>query len=119
MARTVQIMMPPLPGKAFAKQLPFIKNDDGIFEPEFVEERRVGLEVKTYCVWMVMVMVMDGVFRMYLNGKVDWFKDLKHIESKSKQHQKLLFFLPNILIFTVWSIDKIHDPVLVVDDMDD
>ena len=56
---------------------------------------------------------------MYLNGKVDWFKDLKHIESKSKQHQKLLFFLPNILILTVWSIDKIHEPVLVVDDMDD
>ena len=37
--------MPPLPGKAFVKQLPFIASDDGIFEPEFVEERRLGLEV--------------------------------------------------------------------------
>ena len=46
MARTVQIMMPPIPGKAFTKQLPFLNNDDGIFEPEFVEERRLGLEVK-------------------------------------------------------------------------
>ena len=40
-------MMPALPGKAFVKQLPFINNDDGIFEVEFVDERRRGLEVKT------------------------------------------------------------------------
>ena len=46
-SRTVQIMMPALPGKAFVKQLPFINNDDGIFEVEFVDERRRGLEVKT------------------------------------------------------------------------
>ena len=45
LARTVQIMMPPLPSKAYVKQLPFLTNDDGIFEPEFVEERRLGLEV--------------------------------------------------------------------------
>ena len=38
-------MMPQLPGKAFVKQLPFVSSDDGIFEPEFVEERRLGLEV--------------------------------------------------------------------------
>ena len=44
-ARTVQIVMPSLPGKAFAKQLPFINSDDGIFEVEFIEERRRGLEV--------------------------------------------------------------------------
>eukprot|EP00090_Calanus_glacialis_P035930 TRINITY_DN61277_c0_g1_i1.p1 TRINITY_DN61277_c0_g1~~TRINITY_DN61277_c0_g1_i1.p1 ORF type:complete len:162 (+),score=32.20 TRINITY_DN61277_c0_g1_i1:129-614(+) len=43
-SRTVQIMMPALPGKAFVKQLPFINNDDGIFEVEFVDERRRGLE---------------------------------------------------------------------------
>merc|ERR1719213_185702 len=36
--------MPPIPGKAFTKQLPFLNNDDGIFEPEFIEERRLGLE---------------------------------------------------------------------------
>ena len=45
LARTVQIFMPPLPSKAYVKQLPFLTNDDGIFEPEFVEERRLGLEV--------------------------------------------------------------------------
>ena len=50
-SRTVQIMMPPLPGKAFAKQLPFINNDDGIFEVEFVEERKRGLEVRQ-AVWL-------------------------------------------------------------------
>eukprot|EP00092_Neocalanus_flemingeri_P007225 GFUD01007804.1.p1 GENE.GFUD01007804.1~~GFUD01007804.1.p1 ORF type:complete len:162 (+),score=22.98 GFUD01007804.1:241-726(+) len=43
-SRTVQIMMPALPGKAFVKQLPFINNDDGIFEVEFVEERKRALE---------------------------------------------------------------------------
>ena len=37
-------MMPAIPGKAFTKQLPFLNNDDGIFEPEFIEERRLGLE---------------------------------------------------------------------------
>lgn len=42
--RTVQINVPSLPGKAITKQLPFLKNDDGIFEEEFIEERRVGLE---------------------------------------------------------------------------
>merc|ERR1719219_1048967 len=31
LSRTVQIMMPSLPGKAFTKQLPFITSDDGIF----------------------------------------------------------------------------------------
>merc|ERR1711874_61036 len=44
LSRTVQIMTPSLPGKAFTKQLPFISSDDGIFEPEFIEERRLGLE---------------------------------------------------------------------------
>ena len=48
MSRTVQIVMPPLPGKAFVKQLPFINSDDGIFEVEFVEERRLGLEVNRF-----------------------------------------------------------------------
>ena len=46
LSRTVQIMMPAIPGKAFTKQLPFLNNDDGIFEPEFIEERRLGLEVR-------------------------------------------------------------------------
>ena len=38
-----QIIVPPLPGKALGRQLPFRK-DDGIFEEEFIEERRQGLE---------------------------------------------------------------------------
>lgn len=35
--------MPPLPGKALKRQLPF-RGDEGIFEESFIEERRVGLE---------------------------------------------------------------------------
>ncbi|CAH1799131.1 unnamed protein product [Owenia fusiformis] len=41
--RDSKIVVPPLPGKALSKQLPF-RNDDGIFEDDFVEERRKGLE---------------------------------------------------------------------------
>ena len=33
-----------LPGKAFGKQLSILAKDDGIFEPDFIEERRQGLE---------------------------------------------------------------------------
>lgn len=35
--------MPPLPGKAWKRQMPF-RSDDGIFEDEFIEDRRKGLE---------------------------------------------------------------------------
>ena len=35
--------MPPLPGKAWGRQLPFRK-DDGIFDDDFIEDRRKGLE---------------------------------------------------------------------------
>jgi len=42
--RAVQIVLPELPGKAFFRQLPFLQQDDGIFELEFIEERRKGLE---------------------------------------------------------------------------
>lgn len=38
-----QIVVPLLPSKAWKLQLPF-RNDDGIFEDEFIEERRKGLE---------------------------------------------------------------------------
>lgn len=34
-------MVPPLPGKALKRQLPF-RGDDGIFEEEFIEDRRKG-----------------------------------------------------------------------------
>jgi len=41
--RDSKIVVPPLPGKAWGKQLPF-RGDDGIFEDEFIEDRRKGLE---------------------------------------------------------------------------
>ncbi|KAK3775305.1 hypothetical protein RRG08_030974 [Elysia crispata] len=41
--RDSKIVVPPLPGKAFKRQLPF-RGDDGIFEDEFIEDRRKGLE---------------------------------------------------------------------------
>lgn len=41
--RDSKIVVPKLPGKAFSRQLPF-RGDDGIFEDEFIEERRKGLE---------------------------------------------------------------------------
>jgi sorting nexin-3/12 len=41
--RESKIVVPPLPGKALGRQMPF-RGDDGIFEEEFIEERRVALE---------------------------------------------------------------------------
>uniref|UniRef100_A0A2K5XG22 Sorting nexin 3 n=1 Tax=Mandrillus leucophaeus TaxID=9568 RepID=A0A2K5XG22_MANLE len=39
----VKVVVPPLPGKAFLRQLPF-RGDDGIFDDNFIEERKQGLE---------------------------------------------------------------------------
>ncbi|CAD5113305.1 DgyrCDS2482 [Dimorphilus gyrociliatus] len=41
--RDSKIVVPPLPPKAWSRQLPF-RGDDGIFEDEFIDERRRGLE---------------------------------------------------------------------------
>lgn len=41
--RDSKIVVPPLPGKALKRQMPF-RSDDGIFEEEFIEDRRKGLE---------------------------------------------------------------------------
>lgn len=38
-----QVVVPPLPGKALFRQLPF-RGDEGIFDDSFIEERRAGLE---------------------------------------------------------------------------
>ena len=47
----VQIVVPPLPGKALKRQLPF-RGDEGIFEESFIEERRLGLEqFINRCLW--------------------------------------------------------------------
>ena len=42
--RDSKIIVPPLPGKALKRQLPF-RSDDGIFDESFIEERRKGLEL--------------------------------------------------------------------------
>jgi len=42
--RDSKIVVPSLPGKAFAKVLNPFRQDDGIFEDGFIEERRQGLE---------------------------------------------------------------------------
>ncbi|CAD7676399.1 unnamed protein product [Nyctereutes procyonoides] len=39
--RASKIVVPPLPGKAFLRQLPF-RGDDGIFDDNFIEERKQG-----------------------------------------------------------------------------
>ncbi|CAM4694399.1 unnamed protein product [Leuciscus chuanchicus] len=39
----LKVVVPPLPGKALFRQLPF-RGDDGIFDDSFIEERRQGLE---------------------------------------------------------------------------
>ncbi|XP_062592870.1 sorting nexin-12-like [Saccostrea cucullata] len=41
--RDSKIVVPPLPGKAWKRQLPF-RSDEGIFEDDFIEDRRKGLE---------------------------------------------------------------------------
>jgi len=41
--RDSKIVVPPLPSKAWERQLPF-RSDDGIFDEDFIEERRKGLE---------------------------------------------------------------------------
>jgi len=41
--RDSKIVVPPLPSKAMKRQLPF-RSDDGIFEEDFIEDRRSGLE---------------------------------------------------------------------------
>lgn len=39
-----QIVVPALPGKAWKRQMPF-RGDDGLFEEDFIEDRRKGLEM--------------------------------------------------------------------------
>ncbi|XP_009870491.1 PREDICTED: sorting nexin-3 [Apaloderma vittatum] len=41
--RESKIVVPPLPGKALLRQLPF-RGDDGIFDDSFIEERKQALE---------------------------------------------------------------------------
>ena len=41
--RDSKIVVPPLPGKALKRQLPF-RGDEGLFDDDFIEERKKGLE---------------------------------------------------------------------------
>ncbi|XP_068154294.1 LOW QUALITY PROTEIN: sorting nexin-12 [Drosophila tropicalis] len=41
--RDSKIVVPPLPGKAWKRQMPF-RGDEGIFDENFIEDRRKGLE---------------------------------------------------------------------------
>jgi len=41
--RDSKIVVPQLPGKSWKRQLPF-RSDDGIYEEDFIEDRRKGLE---------------------------------------------------------------------------
>ncbi|OQV12994.1 Sorting nexin-12 [Hypsibius exemplaris] len=43
--RDSKIVVPNLPGKALKKQIPLFRQDDGIYEEDFIEDRRKGLEV--------------------------------------------------------------------------
>ncbi|CAF1264517.1 unnamed protein product [Rotaria sp. Silwood1] len=43
--RDSKILVPPLPGKAWERQIPaFLRSNDGIFDDDFIEDRRKGLE---------------------------------------------------------------------------
>lgn len=41
--RDSKIVVPALPGKAWKRQMPF-RSDEGLYEEEFIEDRRKGLE---------------------------------------------------------------------------
>ncbi|XP_073432158.1 sorting nexin-3 [Dendrobates tinctorius] len=41
--RESKVVVPPLPGKALFRQLPF-RGDEGIFDESFIEDRKLGLE---------------------------------------------------------------------------
>eukprot|EP00041_Stephanoeca_diplocostata_P021973 m.520662 g.520662 ORF g.520662 m.520662 type:complete len:155 (+) comp21953_c0_seq8:174-638(+) len=42
--RSSKILVPPLPGKALSRQMPWTAEKDGMFAEDFIEERRQGLE---------------------------------------------------------------------------
>ncbi|EGD72993.1 sorting nexin-12 [Salpingoeca rosetta] len=42
--RDSKIVVPPLPGKSYGRQLPWVSADKGLFAEDFIERRRKGLE---------------------------------------------------------------------------
>ena len=75
--------MPSLPGKAMSRLLPF-RNDDGIFDPSFIEDRRKGLEIFVNKVaghplaqneklrgrYLPFYLEFEGLFEKKINNKV-------------------------------------------------
>lgn len=65
--RDSKIVVPPLPSKAWKRQMPF-RSDDGIFEEEFIEERRKGLEVFINKLVMTFRLILcNYYFKLFLN----------------------------------------------------
>lgn len=83
--RDSKIVVPPLPGKALKRQLPF-RGDEGLFEESFIEERRSGLEQfinriaghplaqNERCLHMFLQ--EESIDRNYIPGKV-WMKQYR------------------------------------------
>uniref|UniRef100_A0A9L0IHD8 Sorting nexin 12 n=1 Tax=Equus asinus TaxID=9793 RepID=A0A9L0IHD8_EQUAS len=71
--RDSKIVVPPLPGKALKRQLPF-RGDEGIFEESFIEERRQevwaasGLQNETL-LHMFLFLQEEAIDRNYVPGK--------------------------------------------------
>ena len=42
--RESKILVPPLPGKALGRQMPWVSPDKGMFAEDFIENRRTALE---------------------------------------------------------------------------
>ncbi|KAJ8407167.1 hypothetical protein AAFF_G00288430, partial [Aldrovandia affinis] len=99
--RDSKIVVPPLPGKALKRQLPF-RGDEGIFEESFIEERRVGLEQfinriaghplaqNERCLHMFLQ--EESIDRSYIPGKVRQYPS--DAETRSAHHRPLLAWLP-------------------------
>jgi sorting nexin-3/12 len=78
--RSSKILVPALPGKALARQLPWVADEKGMFADDFIEERRVALEAfinkvaghplaqKEKCLHMFLLDEM--IDREYTPGKV-------------------------------------------------
>merc|ERR1719362_329680 len=77
--RDAKMVVPSIPGKSLMRQMPF-RNDDGIYEPSFIESRRRGLEqfinklaghpLAQNEKALHMFLLEDAIDRDYIPGKV-------------------------------------------------
>ncbi|XP_061754681.1 sorting nexin-12 isoform X8 [Nerophis ophidion] len=103
--RDSKIVVPPLPGKALKRQLPF-RSDEGLFEDSFIEERRSGLEQfinkiaghplaqNERCLHMFLQEA--EIDRNYIPGKKDGCTFFIFLAT----HQKLLFCCQDVIMMT-------------------